>query len=101
MEGGEEFVPDDVEFALHVAGVGGDRDDGVLFGHDDAELAVGAVAAECVVAATPELEAVALIPIFGRIAAVGNLFGGGLFDPACGNELFAVPLAFLQIEQAE
>jgi hypothetical protein len=101
MECGEEFVPDDVEFALHVVGLSGDGDDGVFFGDDDAELAVFAIAAKGVVAAAPELEAVALVPIFGRVAAVGDLFGGGLLDPRSRNQLFAVPFAFLQIEQAE
>src|SRR5205823_2412413 len=101
MESGQQFVPDDVEFALHVVGVGGDGDDGILFGNDDAELAVGAVTAEGVVAAAPELEAVALVPIFGRVAAIRNLSGSGLFDPRSWNELLASPLAFLQIEQAE
>lgn len=52
-------------------------------------------------AASPELEAVALIPIAVGVASVGGLFGGGEGDPIGGDELFAVPLSFLEVELAE
>ncbi len=81
FEGREEVIPDEVEFVLHVFGVGGEDDDGVLFREDDAELAEGTVAAVGVVAAAPELEAVALGPVAVGFIAVRDLSGGGLIDP--------------------
>ena len=63
LERGEEFIPDGVELALHVAGVGRDRDDHILVGDHDYELTTRAVAAERVMGTAPELEAVALTPI--------------------------------------
>src|SRR5260221_2707133 len=60
---GIKLVPDGGHLALEVAGVGGDGDDGVLFGNDDAELTAGAVAAKGVMRAAPELEAIALLPV--------------------------------------
>ena len=74
FQGWEEVSPDEVEFVLHVLGVGGEDDDGVLLGEDDAELAKGTVAAVGVVAAAPELEAVALGPVAVGFIAVGDLF---------------------------
>ena len=34
----EQFVPDYVEFGLHVAAIRRDRDDGIFFRDDDTEL---------------------------------------------------------------
>src|SRR5581483_9071099 len=106
FHGGEEVVPDEIYFALHVAGFGVDGDDGVLFGQDDGELAEGAVAAEAVMAAAPELVAIALVPIAGlleffeiaaRAGTLLDLEGGGLVDPGGGNDLAVVPTALAQI----
>src|SRR5262249_368536 len=61
----------------------------------------GAVAAEGAVAASPELVAVALVPVARRAAAVGRLPRGRRLDPLRGDELLALPLAFLVQELAE
>jgi hypothetical protein len=60
---GVKIRPYRVHLILEFSRVGGDGDDRVFVGYDDAELAVSAVAAEGVVSATPELEAIALAPI--------------------------------------
>lgn len=70
----EQFVPNYVEFGLHVGTVRSDRDDCVLIGDHDAELSCFAVTSKCIVTTSPELKAVALIPIATRIASVRNLF---------------------------
>jgi hypothetical protein len=57
MKGRQQMFPNLVRLRLHVARVGGDGDDRVLFGHHDAELSGGAVAAaEAIVPAAPELK---------------------------------------------
>lgn len=97
----QQFVPDDVEFRLHVSRVGSDCDDCVLFGEHKTELSVLAVTAIGSVAAATELEAVALVPVATRVASVGNLFGRGLINSFCGQNLCAVPHAALQVELPE
>ena len=102
------MVPHEVNFALHIADLGVDRDDRVLLRHDDHVLAERAIAAVGVVTAAPELIAVALQPVVLRIRARG-LGGRGLLDferrrfrdPRRGQKLAALPDALLQIELAE
>ena len=67
---GEKLVPDQIQHRLHVLHSARDGDHGILLGQDDAELAEGPVAAEGPVPATPELVAVALVPIALGVAAV-------------------------------
>ena len=50
-KGREDVLPDEVEFFLHVAEVGGDSYDGVLLGHHEDILSLCAVGTESVVAA--------------------------------------------------
>ena len=70
----QQVLPDQVQLALHVAGLGGDGHHGVLLRHDDHELAESAVAAEGVMPAAPELVAVALQPV---VLVVGPARLGG------------------------
>src|SRR5207247_7129366 len=97
--------PDCVHLALEVAGGGGDGDDRILVGNHDAELAVGAVTAEGVMSAAPELKAVALNPIdadFGvSFLVIGYLLAGGLFDPFFRDQSLSLPLSFLQVKLAQ
>ena len=69
------MLPHEIKFALHVSTFAVDRDDGVVFGHDERELAERAVAAKRVVRAAPELIAVALQPVvlFVRAARLRGL----------------------------
>ena len=69
-----------------------------LRGEDNAELSVLAVATKGAMPATPELEAVALVPVTLWVAAVGSLLRCRHSDPGLGKELLAVPFSFLQIE---
>lgn len=101
FEGGEEVIPDEVEDGLHIGESGGDGDDGVVLREDDAVLAEGAVGAVGVVAALPELVAIALVPVAIGVAAVGGLEGGGGVDVGFWEELFAVPGSVLEIELTE
>jgi len=100
-ERGQQRFPDEVQHALHVADAGGDGDDHVLIGHDDAVLAEGAVAAVGVVPAAPELITVALFPVCVFVARVVAVRARGFGDPGGGNDLAAVPFPILQIELAE
>ena len=55
--------------------------------------------------ATPELKAVALLPIYPNFGVgflfVWHLLARGLFDPLLRNQLLAVPLPFLQVKLPE
>ena len=98
---GQQVLPHQVHHAAHVLRAAGDRDDRVLLGHHDAELAERAVAAVDAVAAAPELVAVALLPVALRVAAVRHLARRGRLDPRGGQQLPPLPLALLQVELAE
>ena len=76
---GQQMVPDQVQFALHVADLSGNRNHGVLLRHDDHVLAEGAVAAEGMVPAAPELVAIALEPVVLVVRTAGG-GGQGLLD---------------------
>ena len=100
----QQFVPHDVQHGLHIGHATGDRQDRILVGHDDAILAECAIAAIAVVSAAPELVTIALLPVrivVQIVAPIRDLFAGGRFDPAFGNQLLAVPQTFLQIELTE
>ena len=58
-----DVLPDEVDFALHVADVGCGDYHGVLVRNHDDVLAVRSVCAEGVVGAAPHLVAVALEPV--------------------------------------
>src|SRR5262249_7176311 len=75
--------------------------DGVLIRHHDAELAERAVSPVAVISTSPELIAVALIPIALGIAAVGDLLGSRHLNPVARHQLLAVPLAALQVQLSE
>ncbi len=110
-ERGEQVLPRQVERLLHVRGLRRDRDDGVVLGQHQAELSVGAVAAEAV-AGQPVLEPVALLPV-GVVGVCLGLAGtserprrrdlhrrGGV-DPLLGQELPVAPPAPLEEELAQ
>ena len=59
----EQVLPDQVQHLLHIAEAAGDGEDRILLRHHQRVLPERAVAAECVVAATPELETVADPPV--------------------------------------
>src|SRR5215510_14289971 len=76
LRGGEsrqEFLPYEVQNRLHITQTARDGDDRVLLRQNNAILAERAVAAICAVAATPELIAIALIPVAPGITAVRRL----------------------------
>ena len=66
----KDNIPDKTELGLHVPDLGGNGHHSVLVWHHYDILAVGAVGAECVVAAAPHLVAVALMPV-----GIGVVFG--------------------------
>src|SRR5215510_15657986 len=69
----QEFLPYEIQNRLHVKQTARDGDDRVLLRQNNAILAERAVAAICAVAATPELIAIALIPVASGITAVRRL----------------------------
>src|SRR5262245_57246577 len=69
----QEFLPYEIQNRLHVTQTARDGDDRVLLRQNNAILAERAVAAICAVAATPELIAIALIPVAPWITAVRRL----------------------------
>jgi hypothetical protein len=93
--------PHEVHHGLHVARPAGDGHHGILNRHHDAELAEGSVSAIDAVTTTPELVAVALVPIALRVAAVGGLAQRGRFDPLRRDQALALPHPFLKVELAE
>ena len=103
-EGWQQLFPNEVEFGLHLAGLRGDGNDGVVLGDHEADLAVATITTEAVVLAAPELKAVALLPI-GRFAAgrfgIVHVLRGGFCDPFFGEQLLPVPFAALQVELAK
>lgn len=70
---GQQFLPDQIQYGLHIADACGDGDDGILQRHDDAKLSKRAIAPIAIVAAAPKLVAVPLLPVPGEIAAVGGI----------------------------
>src|SRR5262249_35320820 len=82
----------------HVTDAARDRNHGVLLWNHDAVLAEGAVAAKRVVAAAPELVAVALVPVASRGRPVRGLSSSRFFDPSSGNKLLPVPSTLLQVQ---
>ena len=78
-----QLVPEDIEDLLHVVHPGGGRDDEVRLGDDDAELAVGAVAAEPV-SGQPVLVPVPLPPVDGavRVVVVVDVLPGRATQPS-------------------
>ena len=101
MEGGQQRFPELVEQSGHVTDTAGHRDDRVLFGQDDAELPEGTITPVGSVATSPELVAIALLPVVARIAAIGDLFGRGGPDPVFGEQSPSVPQSALQVELPE
>src|SRR5688572_11076363 len=101
MKRGEEVFPDEVHEGLHVGGAAGDGEDHVVFGEDETELAEGAIGAKAGGFVAPELIAVAVIPIAVGAAAGGRLAGAGGGGPRFGEKTVAVPVSFLEIEEAE
>ena len=101
LHAGHQTVPDEVENVPDLRRARGNGDDGVLLGHDEGELAAGAGGPIGPVAVTPELVSVSLVPGAVGIAAVGGLPAGGLLHPLGGQQLFALPLAPLQIQLPE
>ena len=98
------MFPDQVQLALHVAGLGSDRHHGVLLRHHDHELPEGTVAAEGIMPAAPELVAIALQPVVLIVRTTGlcgqrllDLEGRCLLHPLGGKQLPAMPDAFLQV----
>src|SRR5262245_45481591 len=69
----QKFLPYEIQNRLHVTQTARDGDDRVLLRQNNAILAERAVAAICAVAATPELIAIALIPVAPWITAVRRL----------------------------
>src|SRR5205823_2347037 len=97
----QQLVPNHVENRLHVSYTARDGDYRVLLGEHNAELAERSISAIGIVAATPKLVAVALVPVAFGIAAVGRLSAGGCIYPRLRHELLSLPLALLQIELAK
>src|SRR5438874_2436414 len=95
------MVPDKVEDGLHVSHTTRDGDHRILRGQHDAILSEGSIAPIGTVPATPELVAVALVPIALRVAAVRGLPRGRRLDPLLGHQLLPLPLALLQAELAK
>ena len=110
LQNGKDVVPDKVQLTLQVLYVRGDCDDSILLRHDDDVLATGTVSTEAAWTASPHLVAVALHPVAGLLghAALSSLFDTRtgvdalylllrhLGHPLGGNQLLAVPLAFLK-----
>ena len=100
-KGGQQFLPHEVEFTLHLAGLCGDGDDSVVLRDHEADLTVAAVATEAVVLAAPELKAIALLPVrrfaTGRFGIV-HVLRGGFCDPFFREQRLPVPVAALQVE---
>ena len=94
----QEMVPEQVEHLLHVADATGDGDDRLLLGQHHAVLTERSIAAVRPVSAPPELVPVALVPIAGRVAAIGGLAGGRFVNEGGGNQLPTAPFAPLQVE---
>ena len=101
LAGGQYLVPDDIEDALEIADATGGSHNQLAGGVDDAELPEGAIAAEGMVPATPELEAVALFPVGFLVHVIADLFAGSHGDPFGGDDLLALPLALLEVQLAE
>ena len=70
------MLPDEAQLRLHIGCIGSHHDHRVLDGQNDAKLPVLTIATERIMPASPELKAVALIPITGRIGTVGHLLVG-------------------------
>src|SRR4051812_35847067 len=99
------MIPNLVHDRLHIRGFAGDSHYRILLGHHDAELAHRSVTSVKIVPTTPELIAIALLPItllvFGSKRHVGNLKRGSFLNPLFWQEPFAVPDAFLQVQLPE
>ena len=77
----QEFVPDHVQFGLHVARIGRNCDDRVQLWQNDAELSVLTIAAVGVISTTPKLETISLIPVLSRVAAIRDLLRSCQLNP--------------------
>ena len=93
-----------IQFGLDVAAAGGDGHGDVVLRHHQRDLPGVAVPAEAVVAAHPELEAIALVPV-GRTSpgdrGVLDLLARGHGDVVARDELPPVPDAALEPELRE
>ncbi len=101
MNAESSFAKTQVEDGLHVLHAARDGDDHVLRRQDEAILAERAIAAERPVPRAPELVAIALVPVAGRVGAVRGLPAGRGVHPGRREQLTALPLALLQIQQAQ
>src|ERR1700759_3512080 len=96
------MLPDLVEYRLHIPHPTDDGQQRLLFGHDYAILAEGAIATVAMVPTSPELIAIPDRPVgVGLGVAVIGMRTGRLFYPFLRQDAFSIPHPLLKIHLTE